>query len=288
MTKFYYIILGIIIIAIAVFCYTNLTFTEIYVNDKLASYAPTRIEAKKWVKKVISEKKLVSPDVMVNDKITYKRGNKNEDKFKIKTVDGEIITDKDINREHCKTLLQEAITAQVPCTIIVVNGEPLLGLPTKDNAGEFLIAVKDKYKLPGCEEPEIKENITIDNSAIDIKKHFRTVDKAIDYISHGKRKITVVVRKPFNKEVIVPQKTVKVSSTKIPFGKQKVISKGSPGKKIVTGYTIFENGKKVREETTKEEFLLFFKKTVLLLDIYCKIVYNIIRDTKFLKARGQM
>ena len=256
MKKILFIICIVLIIVIAVFCYTNLTFTGIYVNDKLASYAPNRFYAKKWVNKVISEKKYFSPDVVINDKITYKKANKNDDKFKIKNKDGEVVKDINTIREFSLINLEHAITAQVPCTIIVVGGEPLIGLPTKDNAGEFLIAVKDKYKLPGCEEPEIKENITIDNSAIDVHKFFRSVDKALEYISEGDSKITVVVRKPFNKEVSVPQTTVKVSSSKIPFGKQKVISKGSPGKKIVTGYTIFENGKKVREETTKEEFVV--------------------------------
>ncbi len=242
MKKVYYIILTIVLVIIAIFSFFKFTMVDIYVDGKHQGDANNIFEAKKMVNEQINRCLQAAPGAMVNNKITYKITTKISMPYRLGDTQTHI-------------LLGSAITAQVPCTIIVVNGEPLLGLPTKDNAGEFLIAVKDKYKLPGCEEPEIKENITIDNSAIDLRKYFKTVESAVEYAS-AEKMITVVVRKPFNKEVVVPQKTVKVSSTKIPFGKQKVISKGSPGKKIVTGYTVFENGKKVKDETTHEEFLV--------------------------------
>ena len=232
------IIIIVLVVVAGLWAWFNLTPTAIYVNDELIGVATNKIVAKKLVKSVTETKLKSTPEAMVSAEIKYKSSmeQKNEN---------QVLIDK----------LDKKIEVQVPCTIVVVDGEAVVGLPTKDNAGEFLIKIKDKYKLPNCEEPEIKENITIDNSGICIDKFFKNVDDAVKFVIENK-KITVITRKPINGEVVVPQKTVRVSSKQIPYGKSKVISKGKPGKKRVEGFAIYENGVKVREENTFEEYIV--------------------------------
>lgn len=236
------IIIVVIFAVVGVWAWFNLIApAEIYVNDESMGFAPNRISAKKSVNNVIEQRLKSNPNADVNVNV------------KIKTVSVKF-------RNLCddtqlQILLSGAITAKIPCNIIVVDGKPLLGLPTKDNTGEFLIAVKDKYKFPNCEEPEIKENITVDNSAIDADRYFETVDEAVKF-ALSERKITVITRKPIKGIVSVPPKTVTVSTKKLKPGKRKVISQGKPGKKKAEGFEIYENGKKVREENTFEEYII--------------------------------
>ena len=235
------IIIVIIFAVVGVWAWFNLMApAEIYVNDVSMGFAPNRIIAKKTVNNVIEQKHKTNPKADVNVNV------------KIKNVS--VKYRKCCDDTQLNLLLQNSVKPQIPCNIIVVNGKSLLGLPTKDNVGELLIALKDKYKIPNCEEPEIEENITVDNSSVDTDIFFKTVKEALYYVTEGggKGQITVITRKPYTCEEIMPPDTVKVSSKKIPYGKQKVISKGKSGKKIVSGHIIFKNGKKTGKEKISE------------------------------------
>ena len=218
-----------------------------------------------------------------------------------------------LDDKQCEILLLDDIKYMVPCTVVLADNEAVAGLPSKDEAGLFLLKIKDRYRLPGGEEPEIKENITIDSSAIEPDLYFDNADKAAEYIFDEKArtrqepkmytvkkgdtlsgiaqnagttvgelkklnpgmkplrpgqkitvsakvtdraKITVVTRKEQHGVVSVPPSTVRVSTKKLPFGKSKVISPGKSGKKKVEGYAVYENGVKVREENTFEEYIV--------------------------------
>lgn len=283
----------IIIIGISIFClWKNSEKCEVAVNGNTVAVFSHKWDAKKTVKKIIEEKQVSGSQINVS--VEYSRTDKSPK-----------------SDEENRKILEKKIKIQVPCTIIVVNGETLLGLPSKDDAGLFLLKAKDRFRLPDCEEPEIKENITIDNSSIDADKYFKTPEDAVKYVfetkirkeatvytikkgdtlsaiakkygtsvkeikklnpslnrlSIGKKitlsaqvtdkpKITVVTRKEHHGIETVPPPVIKVSSKKIPFGKQKVIFPGKAGKKKADGVIIFENGEKVREENTFEEYIV--------------------------------
>lgn len=290
------IIVLLLLIAAAVFSFMKeWQKCEVAINGNSVAVFDHKYQAKKLINNIIKEKQ-TDKDHQVNVSVSYNPTDKAP-----KSTDE--------NTE----ILKKEIKVQVPCTVIIVDGEPLIGLPTKDDAGLFLLKVKEKYALPGCEEPEIKENITIDSSSIDADKYFKTPEEAIKYVfdttikvrqeakvytvkkgdtlsaiakNNGttvkkikelnsdlsklkigqkinlsaritdRPKLTVVTRKEQHGIVVAEPPVIKVSSKKIPCGKQKVISKGVPGKKKVDGYVVFENGKKVREENTFEEFIV--------------------------------
>lgn len=291
------IVIGIIVLGILGYLYyTYIGTTEVIIDDKVVAVYPNTFIAKKNVKEIIDEKLNSKKDAEVNLNIQYKKSKEKP---------------KGINTN--KTNLEKNINIQIPCTIILVDNKPLIGLPTKDDAGMFMVQIKDKFKVEGCEEPEIKENVTIDNSSIDVDKYFSTPEEAIESIYNEENRlkkkeikykvkkgdtlskiakeygtsiseieslntdvkllkpgqeltikakvlskplITVITRKPQKGVVTVDPPVIKVSSKKIPYGKEKVISQGKSGKKRVEGYIIYENGEKVREENTFEEYIV--------------------------------
>jgi len=298
MKKIIVLILILIIIATCVVIYKNLSPTEIVINDVPTVQVKNAILAKKLVEKVKREELKKHKGSIINDKISY------DSKITLNLSD----------LETAKKVLQTKIKAEIPCTVIIVDKTPVIGLPTQDDAGKFILLVKAKFNIESAEEPEIKENITIDNGSIDKDKYFKTPEEAVNYVFdknnfsrtenstykiangdnlnriarktelttdkiiemnpnvdfakikqgqiiniekkvYDKPKLTVITRKEVNGIVKVPYKTITVSSASLPAGRQKVIFPGKSGKKKVQGVYIYENGIKVKEENTLEEYI---------------------------------
>ncbi|MCL5105241.1 MAG: G5 domain-containing protein [Armatimonadetes bacterium] len=221
-----------------------------------------------------------------------------------------------VSRHMAYNAVRGVVSPLVPRWAIIVNGRPLVAVPNRKVAGEALDMAKLKFgKMVAnlAEEPQIKENVTVDVAAVEPGIYCKTAEEAVnmlfspvravktDAIYHVKDgdmavsiasrhgisldeltainpgvnlarihigdklnikatkdpgpRLTVVVRDQSEREEKVRPPVQRVSSAKLPNGKEIELAPGRPGLRRVKVATIYENGRQVGSEVVSEEIL---------------------------------
>jgi len=77
------------------------------------------------------------------------------------------------------------VSPVVPKWAIIVDGTPIVAVPDKATAGEVLEQAKRKYGQMArnlAEEPQFKENVTVDIAAVDPAIYRKTASEALKYV----------------------------------------------------------------------------------------------------------
>lgn len=90
-----------------------------------------------------------------------------------------------VSRHKAYRAVLRVVSPVVPKWAIIVDGVPVVAVPSRDVAGATLEAAKRKYgQLVHnlAEEPQFKQNVTVDVAAVDPAIYRKTADQAVAYL----------------------------------------------------------------------------------------------------------
>jgi len=90
-----------------------------------------------------------------------------------------------ISRHKAYRTVLRVVSPVVPKWAIIVDGKPAVAVPSREVAGEVLEAAKRKFASEAhnlAEEPQFKENVTVDIAAVDPSIYRKTSDEAVKYL----------------------------------------------------------------------------------------------------------
>ncbi|MCX8053053.1 MAG: G5 domain-containing protein [Armatimonadetes bacterium] len=90
-----------------------------------------------------------------------------------------------VSRHRAMGTVRNALSPVVPKWAIIVNGKPIVAVPSRTDAGEVLELAKLKFgKLARslCEEPQFKEKVAVDIAAVPPSIFCKTPQEALDFI----------------------------------------------------------------------------------------------------------
>lgn len=90
-----------------------------------------------------------------------------------------------LSRGKAYRAVLRVVSPVVPKWAIIVDGRPIVAVPTREVAGAALEAAKLRYGklVPNlAEEPQFKENVTVDITAVDPSTYRKTADEAVKYM----------------------------------------------------------------------------------------------------------
>ncbi|MFQ3548254.1 MAG: G5 domain-containing protein [Armatimonadota bacterium] len=98
-----------------------------------------------------------------------------------------------VSRSKAKRVVGQMLTPMVPRWAILANGKPVVAVSNREMAGEVLEMLKFKYGSLAknlAEEPQFKENITVDITSVHPSIYKKTAQDAVDFIL-SKKKTTI-------------------------------------------------------------------------------------------------
>jgi len=126
-----------------------------------------------------------------------------------------------MSRHKAFRTLMRVVSPVVPRWAIIVNGKPVVAVPNKETAGEVLDAAKMKYgKLVKnlSEEPQFKENVTVDIAACENSIYRENADDALKLLFSNSGPVTrdsvYTVKKGDVAEVIAKRCGIKLDDLK--------------------------------------------------------------------------
>lgn len=90
-----------------------------------------------------------------------------------------------ISRYKAARVLQKVVCPVFPRWAIIVNGKPAVAIPSREMAGEVLDHAKMKFGMMAknlLEEPQFKENVTVDIAAVEPSIYCKSVDQAVNFL----------------------------------------------------------------------------------------------------------
>lgn len=90
-----------------------------------------------------------------------------------------------VSRHKAYGTMLRVVSPVVPKWAIIVDGQPVVAIPSREVAGEVLEAAKLRFgKLAHnlAEEPQFKENVTVDIAAVDPSIYKTNADAAVEFL----------------------------------------------------------------------------------------------------------
>ena len=97
-----------------------------------------------------------------------------------------------VSRHMAVRVVQHALSPVAPRWSIIVDGKPIVAVPDRKTAGDVLEMAKTKFGQMVqnlAEEPQFKENVTVDVAAIDPALYCKTAGQAVKLIFDNKRPV---------------------------------------------------------------------------------------------------
>lgn len=98
-----------------------------------------------------------------------------------------------VSRHKAYRTIARLVSPVVPRWAIIVDGKPAVALPSQEMAGEVLEAAKRKFASLVrnlAEEPQFKENVTVDIAAVDPAIIRKNVEEAVSFLFSASAPIT--------------------------------------------------------------------------------------------------
>lgn len=98
-----------------------------------------------------------------------------------------------ISRHKAYRAVLRLVSPVVPKWAVIVDGKPVVAVPSREVAGDVLEASKSKFgKLAHnlAEEPQFKESVTVDIAAVDPSIYRKNTDEAVKYLFSDTSTIT--------------------------------------------------------------------------------------------------
>ena len=90
-----------------------------------------------------------------------------------------------VSRHRAENAIRSAISLAVPRWAIIVDGKPVVAVPSRSDAGEVLELAKARFGRQAknlCEEPQFKEKVTVDMALVPPSIYKKTPEEAISYL----------------------------------------------------------------------------------------------------------
>jgi LysM repeat protein len=90
-----------------------------------------------------------------------------------------------MSRHKAMRVVKDAVCPLIPRWAIIADGKAVVAVPSKEKAGETLDLAKlefGKQVRNLAEEPQFKENVTVDISAVSPEIYKQTAEEAVDYL----------------------------------------------------------------------------------------------------------
>ena len=114
------------------------------------------------------------------------KGNSSEIQFKQEVCVSRAPRDiSPVSRHMAVRIIEHSVNLVAPHWAIIVNGRPVVALPTRKEAGEALDLAKLKFGklVPNlAEEPQFKEKVTVDIAAVEVSIYRDTAQQAVDFL----------------------------------------------------------------------------------------------------------
>lgn len=94
-----------------------------------------------------------------------------------------------VSRHKAIAAVRNVVRPTVAGWSVVVNGKPMVALTDRETAGEVLELAKMKFGSAVknlAEEPEFKEQVTVDVAAVPVERYFKTAEEAVEHIFSNK------------------------------------------------------------------------------------------------------
>lgn len=98
-----------------------------------------------------------------------------------------------VSRYKAYRAVQRMVSPVMPKWAIIADGRPIVAVPDKSTAGEVLEQAKRKYGQMAsnlAEEPQFKENVTVDIAAVDPAIYRKNVAEALKYVFSDSAPVT--------------------------------------------------------------------------------------------------
>ncbi|MEN6357280.1 MAG: G5 domain-containing protein [Armatimonadota bacterium] len=97
-----------------------------------------------------------------------------------------------VSRHMAVRVVQHVVSPVAPRWSVIVDGKPIVAVPNRKTAGEVLELAKMRFGQMAknlVEEPQFKENVTVDVAAIDPSLYCKTAEQAVKLIFDSKEPV---------------------------------------------------------------------------------------------------
>ncbi len=146
----------------------NNTKSLIVVNGKAVACVPSEADALEVLQQVKKKTGCNPAEIEFKEDVVVTRAPRNA---------------QPVSRHKAMRTVERVLSPVVPRWAVIVDGNPVVALPSRTIAGEVLDLAKLKFgKLAAnlAEEPQFKENVTVDIAPVNLEIYCKTAEEAVE------------------------------------------------------------------------------------------------------------